>query len=267
MIGTQQAWDWLCTELDRWGDDGQSANFWWRDDDATGPSNELDRLLNMSGRFDLPLALAVIPAQLDSRLAAHLQPFPRTSVLQHGFNHRNHAMPGQRKLELGNSRNADVILAELQQGYQILQHQFNQRFVTALVPPWNRIDASLLTRLTDIGLTGISTMRVRRAAHPAPGLLQVNTHLDPVNWRHQHGFIGLYPAIAILIQHLRARRTGYRDLDEPTGVLSHHLVQSEPVWRFLDSLFEFLSRHSAVHWVDAGSIWPRDASVPIKPDQ
>jgi len=256
----QQAWDWLALELDRWGDSGQSASFWWRDDDATEPSAELDRLLNLSMRYDLPLALAVIPAPLDSRLANEVDQFSRTSVLQHGFDHRSHARPGQRKLELGGNRDIDTILDELHQGYQILQSQFTDRFVAVLVPPWNRIDANVMTRLTDIGLTGLSTMRVRRSAFPAPGLLQVNTHLDPVNWRQQRGFIGLYPAIAILIQHLRARRIGYRDRDEPTGILSHHLAQSEPVWYFLDSLFDFLGKHSAVSWVDAGSIWKPAAS-------
>ena len=183
MIGPQQAWDWLARELDRWGESGQSASFWWRDDDATEPSAELERLLQTSLHHDLPLALAVIPAQLDPRLVTHLQQFPRTSVLQHGFNHRSHALPGQRKLELGGDRDADAILGELAQGYRILQQQFADRFVPVMVPPWNRIDANLLARLSDIGLCGLSTMRVRRLAHPAPGLLQVNTHLDPINWR------------------------------------------------------------------------------------
>jgi hypothetical protein len=86
-------------------------------------------------------------------------------------------------------------------------------------------------------------------------LLQVNTHLDPVDWRHRRGFIGVYPAIAILVQHLAARRSGYRDNAEPTGILSHHLVQNDAVWRFLDDLLVFLRDHPAVSWVDAPSIW------------
>jgi len=83
----------------------------------------------------------------------------------------------------------------------------------------------------------------------------VNSHLDPINWRHKGGFVGLYPAIAVLIQHLVARRSGYRDIDEPTGLLSHHLVQNEAVWRFLDDLLALLGAHPAVNWIDAPSIW------------
>ena len=43
-----EAWDWLRRELDRWADSGLSASFWWRDDDATGPGAELERLLQLS---------------------------------------------------------------------------------------------------------------------------------------------------------------------------------------------------------------------------
>jgi hypothetical protein len=260
MSEQQQAWNWLARELDRWGESELSASFWWRDDDAVEPSTALDRLLQLSTQHGLPLALAVIPAGLQSQLVTHLQQFPQVSVLQHGFDHRSHALPGQRKLELGGDRDTDDILIELQQGYRIMHRQFGNRFTPVLVPPWNRIDARLVTRLTSIGLRGISAMRVRRMACPAPGLLQVNTHLDPVNWRQRRGFIGLYPAIAILVQHLIARRTGYRDLQEPTGILSHHLVQSDTVWRFLELLFTFLDKHPAAIWTDATSIW--QAPVP-----
>ena len=83
----------------------------------------------------------------------------------------------------------------------------------------------------------------------------MNVHLDPINWPRQAGFVGVYPAIAVLVQHLVARRSGYRDAAEPTGILSHHLVQNEATWLFLDNLLGFLSRHPAVRFVDAGDIW------------
>ena len=98
-------------------------------------------------------------------------------------------------------------------------------------------------------------MKARRQAFPAPGLLQVNVHLDPVNWRHQGGFLGVYPAIAILIQHLIAKRSGYRDRDEPTGILTHHLAHNPAVWQFLEDLLRFLSVHPAVTWLDPATIW------------
>lgn len=250
-----EAWHWLGRELDTWAETGIKAEFWWRDDDATEPSGSLDKLLGLSYQWNIPLALAVIPGRLNPGLVEFLDNRSLASVFQHGFAHQNHASPGHRKLELGGTRGTDQTLADLEQGFRILYQHFSDRFNPVLVPPWNRIDDRVVARLGDIGFSGISTMKARRHAYPAPGLLQVNAHLDPVNWRHQGGFLGVYPAIAILIQHLIARRSGYRDLDEPTGILTHHLAQNDAVWRFLEDLFRFLSAHPAVAWLDPATIW------------
>ena len=261
-----QAWQWLGRELDTWADAGQTVHFWWRDDDATEPGVALDRLVGLSHNQEVPLALAVIPTGLKPELVDFLQQNSLTWVLQHGFTHENHAAPGQRKLELGGTQTIDKSIADLERGYQILHQHFSARFKPVLVPPWNRIDDEIVTRLAKIGFCGISTMKVCRKACPAPGLRQVNTHLDPVNWRHQGGFIGVYPAIAILVQHLIAKRLGYRDSNEPTGILTHHLVQNEAVWQFLEDLLQFLSEHPAATWLDASTIWttpksPRETPI------
>jgi hypothetical protein len=255
------AWNWLLRELDRWGESGRCADFWWRDDDAIDSSVQLERVLQLSTRHNAPLALAVIPAQLKPALSDKLQSYTQVSVLQHGYNHQSHAAPGERKLELGGTRSHDDILCDLRQGRKILQQQFGARFCAVLVPPWNRIDQTVVQALPTLGFAGISTMRVRRNAWPAAGLRQVNTHLDPINWRHGNDFIGLYPSIAILIQHLVARRSGYRDLDEATGILSHHLVQNDAVWRFLDDLFALLAEHPAVNWSAAPAIWKASTEI------
>ena len=219
-----QAWSWLQRELDAWGERELQADFWWRDDDAVAASPQLDRLLQIGERHEIP-------------------------------SHRSHAGSGQLKLELGGERDLRQTLADLRLGQQLLRDRFGAAFTPVLVPPWNRIDAPVIAALPGLGFSGVSTMRVRRLAAPAPGLLQINAHLDPVNWRQQRGFIGLYPAIAILVQHLLARRSGYRDFAEPTGILSHHLAQNDAVWRFLEDLFNFLERHPASCWRSATTLW------------
>lgn len=251
----RQAWQWLGRELDRWSQAGMRAQFWWRDDDASDSSNALDRLLRLAQERQVPLALAVIPARLQAGLIDSLENQSLVTVLQHGYAHQNHAAQGQRKLELGGDLHSDQIASELRLGRQTLAREFGDRFVAALVPPWNRIDDTVIEALPELGFSGISTMKPRRAAHPASGLLQVNAHMDPINWRHDSGFLGVYPAIAILVQHLIARRSGYRDIDEPSGILSHHLVQNDATWRFLDDLLQFLNAHTAAEFVAADSIW------------
>ncbi len=203
----------------------------------------------------MPLALAVIPDRVDDALGAWLESRPLLSVLQHGFAHVNHAAAGERSIELGGELPPARALAELERGRARLDRLFGDRFVPVLVPPWNRIAADLLPGLPTLGLHGLSTMRVRKTARPAAGLLQVNAHLDPVHWRADRGFIGSYPAIAILVQHLVARRTGYRDRDEPTGLLTHHRAQNDGVWHFAERLLPFVNEHPAARWIGAAQIW------------
>ena len=252
---SQQAWEWLGHELDRWSAAGQKACFWWRDDDATAADDALSRLIRLAAEFRVPLALAVIPARCETELTGLVGDNSAVSVLQHGYAHINHALPRQLKRELGGQREMAHLLADLQTGYERLDELFGEQFCPALVPPWNRIDSPLLADLSRIGLRGLSTYRVRKQAWPAPGLLQVNAHLDPINWRHDRGFIGIWPALAHLVQHLAAKRSGYRDADEPTGILSHHLVQNEATWHFLEQLLTFLTTHPAVVWRNSHTIW------------
>ena len=255
LTPAHQAWQWLARELDRWGEAGLEAQFWWRDDDATASCSELDRLADLAAAHAVPLALAVIPERLDEALGDWLDSRPQVSVLQHGFAHVNHAAAGERSIELGGDHPPAQALAELASGFAHLERLFGERFVPVLVPPWNRIAPGLVPELSSLGLRGLSTMRVRKSPHPAAGLLQVNAHLDPVHWRGDRGFIGSYPSIAILVQHLVAKRTGYRDRDEPTGLLTHHLAQNETVWRFAGRLLQVLNEHPAAGWTGAPEIW------------
>ena len=256
MTTADQAWGWLRRELDAWSERDMLADFWWRDDDAIESSPQLQRLLQLAARHRLPVALAVIPESLRDTLPVRLDEAPNVSVLQHGYAHRNPAPKGERKRELGGDYPLERARREIETGRDRLSEAFGNRFLEVMVPPWNRIDDEVQGLLPELEFRGISAMRVRRAPLAAPGLLRVNAHLDPVHWRHRRGFIGLFPAIAILVQHLAARRTGYRDLDEPTGILSHHLAQNDAVWRFLDDLAAFLNAHPACRWRGADTIWP-----------
>ena len=108
--------------------------------------------------------------------------------------------------------------------------------------------------LSNTGFRGLSSMWARKAEFPAEGLLQVNTHLDPVNWRQGRGFIEEHQAISQIHLHLFGRRTGFLDSDEPTGILTHHLDQTDHVWGFCRQLFSRLNAHPAVRWLNARTI-------------
>ena len=255
------AWDGLARELARWREAGRTPTFWLRDDDACRDTHALARLLRIAGEHAVPLALAVIPATLEPDLAQALAAHARVSVLQHGYAHVNHAAPGARACELGAGRSPAAVVQELVAGRERLTAEFGARFLPALVPPWNRIDAVVVTRLPAAGYRGLSTFGPRAAADSPPGLARCNAHVDPIGWRHDRAFIGLDKALERTVAHLRARRDGAVDAREPTGILTHHLAFDAPAWSFLDALLARTRAHRAAQWLCAGPIFAAAAAV------
>ena len=249
------AWQALITELDMWQSASNTAAFWWRDDDAIEHTTQLEQLDRLSQRHHAPVSIAVIPARLQESLIDYIDGIEHFDVLQHGYAHHSYASRGVKKIEIGGQRDNSDIAKDLKKGFDILKEAFPGHFIPVLVPPWNRIEARCYSAISETGFTGVSSMWARKEAHPAAGLLQVNTHLDPVNWRHGRGFIDRATAIIQLQMHLRGRRIGFLDEDEPTGILTHHLDQTEPVWKFCDELFSVIGNHPAAAWTDAATIW------------
>lgn len=252
---TTAGWPDLAEELDRWRAAGRAATLWWRDDDAVEPSAGLDRLTSLPE--NVPLALAVIPGLARPGLArwlARLQR-PRVLVLQHGWHHANHAGSGK-KSEFCSGRPARQAAIELAAGRSRLSRLFGALALPVLVPPWNRLDDCFLPVLGDCGIGAISRIKPHRSARPAPGLTEVNVHVDLVAWQGGRGFIGESAALGGLIRHLQARRLGTASADEPTGILSHHLVQDEETDGFLRRLFTVTGAHAAARWLDATEVFP-----------
>jgi hypothetical protein len=247
-------WEDLDRELDAWASAGRIASFWWRDDDATAPNPALERLLEIGAEQGVPLALAVIPAAASEALAPILACYPLALPVQHGYAHRNHAPSGSKAAELGAERPRVAVLAELAAGWTRLGALFGKRAAPLLVPPWNRIEPSLLSGLPEIGFRLLSTFGPRRAAEPVPGLLQVNSHLDIIDWRRGRHFTGEAKALACLIEHLAGRRAGTMDDAEPTGLLTHHLAHDEDSWDFVAALLHRTRAHPALRWLAPASL-------------
>jgi len=241
-------WNDLSRELDAWCAENRRATFWWRDDDAVCQTAALERLLDTSHETQTPVAVAVIPGEMDTELVGYLDNREDIEVLQHGFKHINHAPPPSKASEFGPERDPQTRLNELSKGRKLLS-KF-RRLLPVLVPPWNRIDESLLRFLPEIGISGISTF-APRAADEVPGLTRVNTHVDIVNWRHGRKFLGIADTLECVVDHLRARRAGSADPDEATGLLTHHLVHDEQGWAFLVEFLSLTGAHSGARWVKA----------------
>jgi hypothetical protein len=240
------SWEDLTAELDAWQSERRIATFWWRDDDLVAPTPALDRLLNLRDHFDIPLSLAVIPESLDSSLADYVGD---CFVLQHGYHHHNFAAPQEKKSEYSSARPMVEIENDLVKGKNTLDQLFGDQFLPFFVPPWNRIDDEVLGQLPELGYIGISRYKKRAKAVPVTGMVEVNTHIDPIDWRGGRSSLETSQILAMAYEHLRARRTGLADPREPTGLLTHHLIHDEEIWSQVYKLISFLCNHGAVRWV------------------
>lgn len=243
-----RVWDWetLRQELDAWAGAGRTATLWWRDDDMTGPCDGLSRLLALSSTHAVPVALAVIPAAVEAAAAAQVARHPLATVLQHGYAHIDHAPIGEGCWELGPHRPRAVVLGELARGRDRLGALFGDRFLPVMTPPWSRIDPALLPELEGLGFTGLSGFWPRDGRAPLP---EVNAHVAVSDWKPEARFAGAENVIYDLLLHLWQRRTSKADRNEPTGISTHHRIETPAAWAFLDRLFRFCNDHPAVRWV------------------
>lgn len=242
------SWKALRSELDRWQEAGRPASFWWRDDDAETPSPALDRLLALRAARDLPLALAVVPAGAGAALAERLARETGVRVLQHGYAHRNYASETEKTIELGSHRPLTKVMAELRSGRGQLETLFGRRFHDIVVPPWNRIDGRVIGALGRAGYRGLSVYGPRARRFATPGLVQVNVHLDVMNWSN-HRFLGAATVLKRAVHHLRLRREGAADVTEPTGLMTHHLAHDRAAWDFIARFLDETTAHPAGHWI------------------
>ncbi|MDA8108555.1 MAG: hypothetical protein M0015_07990 [Betaproteobacteria bacterium] len=240
-------------ELARWRDSGREVELWWRDDDACRLTPALTRLLELAAAAQMPLALAVVPEGAEAGWLGGLP--AEVEVLQHGVDHRNRASPSEKKTEFAQGESLHAALERLRGGQARLAALAQGHFLPVLAPPWNRLPAQLTARLPRAGFRGLSTYGVRSAVEPAPGLRQVNTHVDLIAWRQGRGFVGEEAALQQAAAHLAAQRAGRADPSEPTGWLTHHACHDEAAWTFLARLFERTRRATGVRWRRASELF------------
>lgn len=241
-------WDDLRTVLHRFDSAENPLPIWWRDDDAIEPTTALDRLGQLSENVDMPVHLAIIPAGATSALADAVAAAPSYFVpVAHGLTHANHAPADVKKAEFGATRPEQDIRADLSAakahmaGFTDLRPMF--------VPPWNRIGSAATDALPSLGFHILSTYGPRKSRDAAPGLAQVNTHLDPIDWHGSRSLHDEADLLARLVRNLQSRLVGATDATEPLGLLTHHLVHDPAIWAFSEKLLDTLRQANTIPWV------------------
>ena len=88
----------------------------------------------------------------------------------------------------------------------------------------------------------LAAFRDRSGAGIPEGFVEVNTHIDPIDW---HGSRSVRPAGALieaLAGPVQRRVVDQADRGEPGGLPSHHLVHDEATWFFFEALLEQIAR-------------------------
>ncbi|MGF7163107.1 hypothetical protein FHS85_004765 [Rhodoligotrophos appendicifer] len=246
----------LTEELERWDAAGLRPQFWLRDDDAVRDTPELRRLVDACRPSAVPLSLAVIPNGAEQCLQNAFEDVfgPQISLLVHGFAHENHEPEGIKKCELGPSRPLATVAGEVALGKARLEQLFGARVLPVLVPPWNRMRPDLAPLLSELGFVGLSTFGAQ--CFGAGGLVEVNTHVDLMDWRSRKGKTA--DAVAEEIAQLLAtRRIG--SARGPVGVLAHHLVHDDAAWEALAAVFAATMGRGA--WLRGEAVFGGEALV------
>jgi hypothetical protein len=226
------------------------VRIWWRDDDAGATHPGLDRLLGIARHRGVPLALAVVPGWLDGTTQGLLAGHPRATIWQHGWQHRDHAEQGSRKIELGGRVDAAELARNLARGRKILEDSFGSQFQPVMVPPWNRIAPEIERLLPDLGYAALSTIAThhRGGESGASALPRLDVDLDLIRWGDRPGSLPL-PEIAERLAALLDRAGPPR-----IGLMTHHRVMSEAAFTELETLLSFLIAHPLVRLVPADVI-------------
>lgn len=237
-------WQTLDDELRHWRAAGLALPIWWRDDDAVAVTPALDRLTRLAQEMEIPCHLAVIPKHATEDLAAQCGETPFLVPMVHGYAHENHAPFGEKKAEFGHIRPG--LATDAAMGLQQISDLFGPTYLRCFVPPWNRITPELVGQLAGLGYDCLSTFTPRATRLAAQGLVQINTHIDPIDWRGSGGMMDGTRLLQRLVELLQDRRSMRADRAEPLGILTHHLVQDEATWRFVQRCLNALLDGGAV---------------------
>ena len=257
-------WSSLDDALAAAADAGRTIAFWWRDDDAVAHTPALDRLLHVTRSARVPIALAAIPSAIESSLAARIGENDEATLLVHGLSHRNHAPADQKKAEFGPHRPLDALVADARAALRLARLRAGHALLPVFVPPWNRVAPALVEVLPALGYVGLSAAGNGRPPETRPGIARFDTHVDPIDWRGARSLLEPGALVAHIAGMVRARLNG-ADPGEPIGLLTHHLIHDEAVWRFCAALIDRVSMHHSVRFMSPRLLFGQDCTSAIEP--
>ncbi len=226
-------WHPLETEIELWHKAGLTLPFWWRDDDAIEPTDHLAQLIEIAEQVDIPVHLAIIPKFATTALRDLCKQTPLLIPVVHGWSHKSHALKGEKNAEFGASRPIQDAVQDLILAADHMSDLFGKDLKSMFVPPWNRINPELAEHLEAIGYDILSTYLPRTTKLASSKIEQINTHIDPIDWKNTRSLVESETLVENITQLMQDRRLGKSDNTEPLGLLTHHLVHDAAIWDFV----------------------------------
>ncbi len=261
-------WQAVHQELSLWQRQGLTASVWVRDDDATDVTEALNQLERIARRFSIQIGLAIIPAKVEQALITHLEPRSEAFYpMCHGYMHADHGTEGNPS-EFGDVRPLATLVEEARLASAVFSAHFRRPPV--FVPPYCSISPHLERRLKEFGFKRLSNVpgktqrrltKLHRSISNLPSLPRylamsvpnVNIHIDVIDWG-AHSAKSSHQIASELLGELRMRRKGYIPPHTPIGVLTHHLVHDDLIWRSFEELLENLASAPAVRLCGAADV-------------
>jgi predicted glycosyltransferase len=235
-------WHLVQDELAHWEGEEKQFHFWWRDDDVIESSKALDKMIALQRRFNQPLYLACIPELCGEDLAKALKGYEQIFILQHGYDHKNHGLRGEKKIELGGSWPIHEAQHDLLVGKQKLKEFFGNHFMPVLVPPWNRIDHTYFPFIEE----HYKALSLFKNPTTDNKFQMINTQIDIIDWKKGKAFLGEEACLLLFLAELQKRRFGAVDITAPIGLLTHHLNHDDQCWAFLEKFLALLEENQSL---------------------
>jgi hypothetical protein len=210
--------------------------FFFRGDDAGWRDDRLRAVLDCFVARELPVDVAVIPAELTTGLTWELRVRVRDTGLrvhQHGFAHANHEPTG-RKGEFGQARDAAAQTRDIAEGQRRMRDAFGPHMDAVFTPPWNRCVPSIADSLVPLGFEVLSRDSTAAPLDPSdlveiPVTVDWFGHHKGVRWTRAE----LGEAVAASIRR-----------DQAVGVMLHHAVTDEAELAGIDDLLALVASHA-----------------------
>jgi peptidoglycan/xylan/chitin deacetylase (PgdA/CDA1 family) len=217
---------------------GAPVTIFFRDDDGGWDDARLFELLDRFAAHDLPLDVAVIPAELEAPLARELvarSAGSRLGLHQHGYDHTNHETEGK-KQEFGPARSPEARRRDIETGRDRLRELLGDAFDPIFTPPWNRCTRDTATSAAELGFRILS----REASYEpfgVSGLAEVPVHVD---------WFAKSKGEPLTREQIGERLAGFVARgDGPIGVMFHHAVMDATEMEAADELLALLAGHES----------------------